>query len=407
MTYSYTVKEINTGGKVIQTSYVAESETEVVRKIRDKGHTPVSITQAKSRGAGGGSDLFKAKVKLKDLAVFCKQMSTMLHAGMPLIESLSVIRDQSDNKRLREVANDMMEHVQKGDILSSSMHAHSDVFPKILISMVETGELSGNLDDVLEKMAEHYTKENKIQSQVKGAMIYPMVIGIVAITAVIILLTFVMPTFISMFENTGSELPAITRLLLKISEFLRSYWYIMLAIIIGIIFFIRRSLKTDKGKLFFDETLLKVPAIKGPVAKIATSRFTRTLSMLLASGVPLLDSLKSAAAGTNNAVVIKGIEEVADNVRKGIALSALLKEIKVFPPMMMSMVKIGEESGSLEEMLDKSAEFYEEELDEAIARLTSMIEPAMIIFMAVVVGFIVVAMMMPMFDIFSAIENAQ
>ncbi len=404
MAFAYKVKEVNPSGKVVSVTYSAESREEVVSKIREKGHAPVSIERMEEASTTK-LQLFKPKVKLKDLAVFCKQMSTMLHAGMPLIEALSVIRDQSDNKKLREVAGDMMESVQKGDILSSSMHTHDDVFPKILTNMVETGEMSGNLDDVLEKMAIHYTKENKIQSQVKGAMIYPAVIGVVALGAVFVLLTFVMPTFIKMFEGTGSELPAVTQLLLNISNFMQHYWYILLAIIFGIVFLVRRSLKTEKGKYFFDNLLFKLPVIKGPMAKIATSRFTRTLSMLLSSGVPLLDSLNAAANGTNNSVLIKRIDEVADNVRKGIALSTLLKDIEIFPPMMISMMHIGEESGSLEEMLDKSAEFYEEELDEAIATMTALIEPVMIVFMAGIVGFIVVAMLMPTFDIFSAVQG--
>ncbi len=406
MAFTYNVKEIDRAGSVITSTYSAESEYEVLRSIRDKGHSPVNIERVRE-GSKIKLGLFQTKITLKDLAIFCKQMSTMLHAGMPLIEALAVIRDQSDNKRLCEVAGDMLESVQKGEVLSSSMHTHNDVFPAILINMVETGEMSGNLDDVLEKMAEHYTKENKIQSQIKGALIYPSVIGVVAVAAVAVLLTFVMPTFVSMFESFGSDLPAITKIILNISLFMKKFWYILLAIIIGFVFLIKRSLKTKSGKLFFDNLLLKLPIIKGPMAKVATSRFTRTLAMLLSSGVPLLDSLKAAANGTNNAVLVKKIDEVADNVRKGIALSTLLKGISIFPPMMISMMKIGEESGSLEEMLNKSAEFYEEELDEAIATMTSLIEPVMIVFMAGIVGFIVVAMLMPTFDIFSAAQNAQ
>ncbi len=401
----YRCKEIDLRGRVIETVYRAESRNEIANLIRTKGHRPVSINVEEEKSKDIMQlDLFQKRVKVNDIAMLCKQLHTMLNAGMPLLTSLDVLAAQTENKRLAGTIKDMATQVQKGDVLSATMKRHPKIFPSLLVSMIEAGELTGNLDDVLLKMSEHYTKENKINSKIKGAMMYPMILSILVVTVVVFMLTFVLPTFITMFDNSGTQLPLPTRIVIGISDALRTYWYLFLGGLIGLIYFFRQLVKSTSGKRFVDKLTLKIPILKTSVSKIATSRFTRTLSTLLASGIPIIQALETAAQVTSNQVVIDGMQVVTEDIKKGIVLSSLLKKVGVFPPMVISMVNIGEESGALEEMLSKTADYYDEELDAAIAKMIAVLEPMMIIIMALIVGFIVVAMIMPMFDMYSTIS---
>ena len=398
----YRCKEIDLKGRVIETVYRAESKGEIINLIRSKGHKPVAVNIEAEKGNDIAQiEIFQKKVKVNDISIFCKQMHTMLNAGMPLLTSLDVLGAQTENKTLAKTIKQMATQVQKGDILSVSMKQHPKVFPSLLISMVEAGELTGNLDNVLLKMSEHYTKENRINSKVKSAMMYPTILSVLVIVVVVFMLTFVLPTFVTMFNQTGDVLPLPTRIVMGLSAALKSYWYLFLGGIIIIVYTFRRIGKTIEGKRAFDKIKLKMPVLKTSIAKIATSRFTRTLSTLLASGIPIIQALETSAQVTGNQVVIDGIQVVSEDIKKGIVLSTLLKKVGVFPPMVISMVNIGEESGALEEMLSKTADYYDEELDAAISKMISFIEPMMIIVMALIVGFIVIAMLLPMFDMYS------
>ncbi len=398
----YRCKEIDLKGRVIETVYRAESKGEVINLIRSKGHKPVAVNIEAEKGNDIAQfELFQKKVKVNDISIFCKQMHTMLNAGMPLLTSLDVLGAQTENTTLAKTVKQMATQVQKGDILSVSMKQHPKVFPSLLISMVEAGELTGNLDNVLLKMSEHYTKENRINSKIKGAMMYPTILSVLVVVVVVFMLTFVLPTFVTMFNQTGDALPLPTRIVMGISAALKTYWYLFLGGVAILVYTFRRIGKSVEGKRAFDKIKLKMPILKTSIAKIATSRFTRTLSTLLASGIPIIQALETSAQVTGNQVVIDGIQVVSEDIKKGIVLSTLLKKVGVFPPMVISMVNIGEESGALEEMLAKTADYYDEELDAAISKMISFIEPMMIIIMALVVGFIVVAMLLPMFDMYS------
>lgn len=401
----YRCKEIDLKGHVIETVYRAESKTEIIHMIRSKGHTPVKVSVDEEKGQDIAQlEIFQKKVKVNDIAIFCKQLHTMLNAGMPLLTALDVLSAQTENKRLSGTIKKMATQVQKGDVLSVSMKEHPKVFPSLLVNMIEAGELTGNLDNVLLKMSEHYTKENKINSKIKGAMMYPMILSILVVAVVIFMLTFVMPTFVDMFESNGAELPLPTRIVMGISDSLRTYWYLYLGVVLSIIFILNRVGKTEGGRRVIHKVQLKIPILKTSIAKIATSRFTRTMSTLLASGIPIIQALETSASVTGNQVVIDGIKTVSEDIKKGIVLSSLLKKVNVFPPMVISMVNIGEESGALEEMLDKTADYYDEEMDAAISKMIGFLEPVMIIVMAVVVGFIVISMILPMFDMYSTIS---
>lgn len=391
-------------GETVEGTLDAKTKEEAVRMIRQNQQIPVKIEESKGKSKEVRElNLFQPKVKLKDLTVFCKQFHTMLQAGMSLSNCLEVLMDQTENKTLRTIVEDLFTQVQKGTVLSEAMKKYKKIFPPILINMVEAGEMTGTLDEVLGRMSEHFEKEGKINAKIKGAMMYPMILSIVAIGVVIFLLVFIMPTFIGMFTSSGVTLPLPTRILLAFSNILTTFWYVFLFAIVGIVFLLHRILSTDNGKRAYDRLKFRIPIVKGSIIKIVTSRFTRTLSSLLSSGIPIISALEASANVTNNKVVTDGIEMVVEDIRKGVSLAALLKKMNVFPPMMISMVSIGEESGSLDTMLSKTADFYDQELEAAIQQMVSMLEPLMIVVMAVIIGFIVIAMMLPMFDMMKTI----
>ncbi len=396
-TYKY--KAVDISGKVVEHTHQANTKEEVLKMIRDKGLTPIRIEleEQKSKDVGDIS-LFQKKVKVKDISIFCKQLYTMLNAGMPLSNALDVLGSQTENKVLRQTIKEVYSQVQTGAMLSQAMKKHRNIFPNLLITMVESGEMTGNLDSVLARMSEHFEKENKINSKIKGAMVYPTVLSVAAVGVVIFLLTFIMPTFTGMFTSSGVELPGPTKLLMAISDALKNYWYIFIIVIGVALFIIRRYIKTTTGKRQFDKFKLKIPVVGPSVTKIATSRFTRTLSTLMASGIPIVPAMETSASVTNNQVVIDGMEKVIEDVKKGLSISYLLKNMDFFPPMVISMVGIGEESGSMEDMLSKTADYYDEELDASIQKMLALLEPLLILFMGVIVGFIVISMMLPIFD---------
>lgn len=405
MANAYRCKELDLRGQVIENIYRGETQEEVAQLIRGKGHKPILVTLEEAKGQDLNQlALFQPRVKVKDLAIFCKQLHTMLAAGMPLITALDVLASQSENKTLSVTTKEIGIMVQKGDVLSTAMKKYPKVFPKLLTNMVESGELTGNLDQVLLKMSEHYTKENKINSKIKSAMMYPLILSLLATGVVIFLLVFIMPTFLEMFQSSDVPLPTPTKVLLGISDALKQFWYLFIAGIVGLILLFRFIASQTSGRRVLHGLRLKLPVVGKATAKIATSRFTRTLSTLMASGIPIMQALEAAANVTDNQVVMDGIERLIEDIKKGSALSILLRRVGVFPPMMISMVGIGEESGALEEMLEKTADYYDEELETAIQKMISVLEPLMIVVMAVVIGFIVISMMLPMFDMMKTVQ---
>lgn len=405
MTSTYQCKEIDLDGKVLNTTYKAETKEEVVQMIRSKGHTPVKVEVEATKGQDIATmSLFQPKVKVKDIAVFCKQLHTMLHAGMPLISALDVLQNQSENKVIQKTVRDMVTQVQMGEILSTAMKRHRKVFPNLLVNMIEAGEMTGNLDSVLERMSEHYIKEEKINGKIKAAMTYPMVLSVLIVFVVTFLLVFIMPTFVRMFEGSGVELPVPTKIVIAVGESLKNFWFVYIGVILGTVLAVTQALKSKSVKKVIQRTLLKVPVVGPSMAKIATSRFTRTFSTLLGSGIAVMQALETSANVTGNEVVISGIGSVIEDIKKGSTISSRLKSVGVFPPMMISMVSIGEESGALETMLEKTADFYDQELEASITRLLGLIEPIMIVVMAVIIGFIVVSMMMPMFGMLQTVK---
>ncbi len=398
----YKYKAVDKTGKNIKGEYSAKSLHDVQSMLRTKGYFPTKIEVATANKDISILDTFTF-ITLKDIAVFCRQFYTMLNAGVTIIKCLDILRVQTEKRKLREILENVYEEVQKGLTFSESLRNYESVFPELLVNMVEAGEASGNLDIIMDRMATHYEKENRIRNKLRGAMVYPIILGIISVLVVVFLLTYVMPTFVGMFEGSGVELPLPTRILLAISTFITNYWYICLAIVFTAGYMMKKYAQSENGKLVIDNIKFKIPVIKGTTQKVVTSRFTRTLSTLLSSGIPLIQALDIVSRVVVNKVVQKGITTAKDDVKKGISLSEPIKRIGVFPPMVDSMISIGEESGSLDDILDKTANFYDEEVEVALQRMTTIIEPIMIVIMALVIGSIVIAMVLPMFDMFSTI----
>ena len=394
-------KALAQNGHVIDGVFEAGTESEVIAMIKGNKHLPISVER--DIGAGAQIELFAPKVKKKDLSIFCRQFYTMINAGLGIVKCLDILSMQTENKTLRKALGIITEDVQKGLTLSEAMKNHSNIFPSILISMVEAGEVSGNLDGIMERMAIHFEKENKIESKVKSAMVYPMVLAVVSIVVVIFMLIFVLPTFTGMFEGTDVPLPWPTKFLLDVSDSLRDYWYIYGGGVGLLAFGMATFLKTESGIKAFDTLKLKLPVVKTTTAKVITSRFTRTLSTLMDSGIHLIKSMEVVSNVVNNVVIRDRLVDSIEQIRKGVPLSRSVKDVGVFPPMVDSMIKIGEESGSLDDVLLKTADFYDEEVEQSLAKLTSLLEPLMIVVMAVLIGFIVIAMYLPMFDMMQTI----
>ncbi len=399
----YVCKYLDTRQGVVTLEVDAPNRTDAVNRIRLKGK-PISVEE-KVMGSKEIVLFQSKKIKLKDISLFCKQMSVMLNSGIPLNNAVDILEQQTDAKNLKASLKVISKGLKEGNQLSKSLIEQNGLFPDLLIRMVQAGEKTGKLDEVLERMSEHYNKELKTSRQIRGAMIYPAVLAFLAVAATLVLLYVVIPNFSGIFEQSGVALPLPTRIVLAASNFVQSYWYILFGGVGLLVFLFLRYRSTEAGRYQLDQLKLKMPVVKGPMQKIVTARFASTLATLTSAGIPLVEAIDSAAATTNNAVVIDKLRIANEGLQKGERLTGMLTSTGLFPPMMLSMVKIGEESGSLESMLNKTSDFYEEELEAAIKQLLSLLEPAMIIVMGVIIGGIVASVMLPMFEIANAVQQ--
>lgn len=393
---NYQYKALTKQGKHVQGVLQADNRLEALEMLQKQNNYPVTVQETTSKDLKTVS--FSKNASVKDLAVFCRQFYTMLNSGISIIKCLEILRQQVENKKLKAALASVYEEVQKGAMLSAAMQKHS-VFPELFTQMVIAGETSGTLDLLMDRMAVTYEKEFKINNKIQTAMIYPIILCILLITAVVVLLTTVMPTFVSLFTSSGVELPLPTRIVMGASDALRSYWYVILLVIGGLTFLIRRVISSEKGRYAFHAFQLRIPVVGKAIQRIYTARFTRTLGTLLTSGISLIPSLEGAAGVVSNVVVSTSIKQIVEEIREGVSLSDLIHKTGLFPPMVDSMILIGEESGTLEVILDKTANFYDEEAETYLQKVVAMVEPMFIIFMAVIIGFIVIAILMPVFDL--------
>lgn len=392
-------RAMKSDGTKVEGKYECLSRDEVINMITSSGYYPLKIEElVESKSVNFN---FFDRVTTKDLSIFCRQFYTMLDAGVTIVNCLDILSSELPNRKLREILNNISEDVKKGELLSVSMSRFKKYFPQLLIKMVESGEVSGNIDEMMLRMSIHFEKENKINNKVKSSMIYPAVLSVVALVAVIFIMTFVVPTFIGIFEDEGITLPLITRITIGISKFLSSNIILITVAVIALVIAFNAYKKTPNGKRAISNLKLKLPVIGVLNNKIIVSRFTRTLSTLISAGVSLIHALPTVAGVVDNDLAEESILKIRERVVRGDNLSSVIKEDNIFPNMLASMVKIGEESGSLDKILNKTADFYEDEVEQAIQTATALIEPILIVTMGIAIGVIVISVMLPMFDMYS------
>jgi type IV pilus assembly protein PilC len=397
--FTYTAR--TTTGDIQSGEREAKSRDEIVSFLRAQRMTPVKIEE-RAKKEGGGFSLGTG-IATRDIVIFTRQFATMINSGLPLVQSLDILAKQSENKSLQKVIGQVLYDVESGQTLADAMRVHPKVFTDLFVNMVAAGEAGGILDTILLRLATFLEKADALRRKIKGAMIYPGVILTVAAGAVTILLLFVIPTFQEMFDSAGVPLPGPTLFVVGLSQFLQSFWWALGLGIIGLVVLVRQYYKTPGGQLLLDRLLLNLPVMGNLQRKAGIARFTRTLGTLVSSGVSILDGLEITARTAGNRVLHDAIMESRASIAGGETISEPLKRSGVFPPMVVQMINVGEQTGGLDEMLTKIADFYDEEVDAAVEALLSAMEPIMIVFLGVVVGGMIVAMYLPIFDMMNAV----
>ena len=392
----------NPKGVIESGEMTAGSKEEVIAQLRGKNIIPTAISEKQKKAFslfGGG------KVTDKDIVVFTRQFSTMIDAGLPLVQALDILSGQVENKALAKVLSQIKADVESGATYADALRKHPKVFTDLYANMVAAGEAGGILDTILQRLAGYIEKAIKLKKKVKGALVYPIVVSSVAILVVAVIMIFVVPIFSKMFATLGGVLPLPTRIIINISNFLKG-WGGLITLISGIAIFvgIKQFKQTPKGRLLFDKILLKLPIFGLLLIKVAVSKFTRTMGTLTSSGVPILDGLEITAKTAGNKVIEKAVMDVRSAVSEGKTLAEPLSKAKVFPPMVTHMIAVGESTGALDTMMNKIADFYDDEVDSTVGNLTSMMEPLLMVFLGTTVGFVVVAMYLPIFKMITLIK---
>ena len=364
----------------------------------------ILVTKIAEKSAPRVTFKFGGKVSDKEMAIFTRQFSTMIDAGLPLVQCLNILAEQSDSKTLRSVTSQVARNVEGGSTLADALRRHPRTFDDLFTNLVEVGEAGGILDVVLQRLSAYIEKAAALKRKVKAAMVYPSAIIGVAIMVVIFMLTFVIPTFAQMFKDLGADLPLPTKVVLWLSTFVRTYILLIIAAMIGCVLALRSYYRTEGGRATIDALMLKLPIFGTLIRKVAVARFTRTLGTLVQSGVPILDGLRITARTAGNKVVEKAVLQCRAAVTEGKTLAEPLRVSGVFPPMVTQMISVGEQTGALDAMLSKIADFYDDEVDTAVSTLTSLLEPIMIVFLGVVVGGLVVAMFLPIFKLVTLVK---
>lgn len=402
-TFEYSVR--NRDGKVTKGRVEGDSKAVVAEKLKAMGYTPVALDEVKTSGLNreisfGG----QKRVKLKELAIFSRQFSTMINSGLSLLRSLSILEEQTENSRLASVVGKVRADVEGGASLSGAMAKHPDVFPPIMVHMTRAGEVGGFLDQVMAQLAANFEAEVRLRGKIKSAMTYPVVVFVMAILAMTAMLLFIVPVFASMFESLGGELPLPTRILVWMSNTLKILAPVIMVLLVVFLWWWRRHKHDQKVRDFVDPLKLKAPVF-GPLAqKIAISRFTRNLGTMVHSGVPILQALDITGQTTGNVVIERAVVDVQDSVRRGEPLARPLIHHAVFPPMVVQMMAVGEDTGALDLMLGKISDFYDAEVETTTESLTSLIEPLMIAVVGGMIGAMIIALYMPIFKVFDLIQ---
>jgi len=400
----YSYEAIAANGREVKGTIVAENPDSAKAQLKGQG---LVVTSVKEQGILD-KDIkigFKKKITPRELAVFCRQFVSMSRAGVTIIECLQLLREQTENPRLAQAIRDVQTDVEKGETLASGLEAQPDVFPSLMCTTISAGEASGSLEVSLERMADQFEKSAKTQAMVKKAMIYPIVVALVALAVVVIMLVKVIPGYMTMFEDLGTELPKITQMVVAASNFVVDYWFILVPVIAIIVFGLKTYFKTTSGQYFSSTMQLKVPAVKNLIVKSACSSLARTLSTLLAAGVGLTEAVDIVSDTMTNVLFRDALRFARDEVMKGVPLSEPIEDSGLFPPMLYHMMRIGEEAGNSEEMLTKLADYYDEEVEMATQSLMAAMEPAIILVLAAVVGVLIGAVMAPMLAMYQSMDS--
>ena len=402
----YVWKGRTIAGEIQTGELTLDSQDEALTALRKRRIIISSVREKKAEvkfrlpKLGGG-------VTTRDLAIFTRQFATMINAGLPLVQCLDILTKQTEKEGFSHVIGMVMRDVEAGTTLAEALgkKEHSKVFDELFVNMVEAGEAGGILDNILQRLATYIEKAEALKRKIKGAMVYPAVVLSVAVLATSFMLIFIIPTFARMFSGFGAELPLPTKIVMGLSSFLRSYWWALVGGMIAAVVGIQRYYLTEKGRFQIDTLLLKIPVLGDVLRKGAVARFTRTLSTLISSGVPILNGLDITARTSGNRVIENAIMAARVSIREGETISAPLRQSSVFPPMVVQMISVGEETGALDDMLGRIADFYDDEVDTAVDSLTSLIEPIMIVVMGTMVGGMVVAMYLPMFKLINVVAG--
>ncbi len=402
MATTYIWKGRTPTGEIQTGEYLAESKQELINYLRKR---KIIITHIRQKPKEISLNFgFKNKITTRDLSVFTRQFATMINAGLPMVQCLDILASQMEKPSFKKIVTEVMSDVESGTTLAEALRKHS-CFSDLYVNMVEAGETGGILDVILNRLAVYLEKADALKKKVKGAMTYPTIVFTVAIGATTFMLLFIIPTFAQMFTDFGGELPLPTKIVMGLSAFLRANWYLLLGVVIGGFIAFRRYYKTKVGRYRVDKFLLNLPVLGPVIRKAAVARFTRTLGTLVSSGVPILNGLEITARTAGNKVIEEAIMKTRTSISEGNTIAEPLKNSGVFPPMVVQMIGVGEQTGALDEMLSKIADFYDSEVDTAVSALTSIIEPVMIVVMGVVVGGMLIAMYLPMFKLVTVVSG--
>jgi len=398
--FEYTARNATTG-QILKGTLDVPTRDDVLKHIKQQKMIVVNVREQPKQITIG---LKRKGIRTRDIVIFTRQFATMINAGLPLVQSLDILARQTENPALAEVTRQVVFDVESGHTLADAFSRHPKAFTELYVNMVAAGEAGGILDTILMRLATFLEKSDALVRKVKGAMVYPAVIMSVAAIAVAVLLVFVIPTFQKMFASVGMELPLPTRIVIGMSDFLINYWWALIGMIALAIYAVRNYYKTSDGRKRIDQMMLNSPVIGDLLRKSAVSRFTRTLGTLISSGVSILDGLEITAKTAGNRVIHDAVMESRNSIAGGETIAGPLEKSRVFPPMVISMIAVGEQTGGLDEMLSKIADFYDEEVDVAVSALLSLMEPMMIVILGVIVGGMVVAMYLPIFDMMNAVQ---
>ncbi len=406
MAQSYAYRVRDRSGKVITGVLEAETASGVSQRLKQMGYFVIGIEEEKASLAKKELHIFKPKAKPKDVTIFTRQFATMINAGLPLVKCLDILTRQTENPILAEVIADVQHEVEMGRSLSEALAKHPDEFKDLYVSMVKAGEIGGVLDDVLLRVANTLESEQEIKRKIKSAMTYPTVMFGISILLLAVMLLFVVPAFQNMFEKMGAKMPALTKVIIGMSHVMASWKGLLIIMVIGFgIWGLRKWIKTDAGRRKFDAFKLKMPVVGTLFHKLAMSRFSRTLGTLVSSGVPILHALEITSNTVGNRIVADQVDGVRSGVKEGDSIARPLSQSTVFPPMVTQMLAIGEETGALDTMLNKVADFYDSEVSAAVESLTSMLEPVLMVFLGATVGLIVISLYMPIFSLISQLKS--